>query len=196
MKKVQSVRDLMTLHLGVRTKDLTAALNCRSFDILYLAGHGGDDDKKRKGHVYFAGANQAGRLQALRAADLGQKLEKSGSWPKLIYLDFCESEAFAHELRDKFSAQAANTAMVSWSTIARDGACLVFCGAFFSHVAACMRSVGVLNACSNEVFDQAFTEGKVAMQSDYELREPSDDDGSDGGRMGGGVPVYSGEVTP
>ena len=46
-------------------------------------------------------------------------------------------------------------------------------------------------ACSNEVLVQAFTKGKVAMQSEYELREPSDDDSSDGGSMGGGVPVYS-----
>ena len=194
MKKVQSVRNLMTLHLGVRTKDLTAALQYRSFDILYLAGHG-DDDKKRKGHIYFAGANQAGRLHALRAADLGQKLEKSDSWPKLIYLDFCESEAFAQDLRDKFSKQAANTAIVSWSTRARDGACLLFCGAFFSYVAARIRSRGLVDACRNEVFAQAFVEGEVAMQSEYELRQPSDYDGSDGSSMGGGVPVYSGVLS-
>ena len=73
VRRVQPLHETMSLHLGVRTGDLTAALSKRRFDILYVSGHGADD-KKREGGIAFAGANKAGKLHSLSAKALGERL--------------------------------------------------------------------------------------------------------------------------
>ena len=114
VRRVQPLHETMSLHLGVRTGDLTAALSKRRFDILYVSGHGADD-KKRDGGIVFAGANKAGKLHSLSAKALGERLCSSGAWPRLIYLDFCESKAFAAELRQHFATRgAAGSCIVAW----------------------------------------------------------------------------------
>ena len=197
VRRVQPLHETMSLHLGVRTGDLTAALSKRRFDILYVSGHGADD-KKREGGIVFAGANKAGKLHSLSAKALGERLCSSGAWPRLIYLDFCESKAFAAELRQHFATRgAAGSCIVAWSTRALDSACFLLCSAFFTHLAACVPrerqghppDINLLDF--DRAIAQAFEKGRQAMEEEYECRDLDPDPGASlapGCKPGGGMP--------